>query len=115
MAKEKTPSWAVDLLLIAAFILALACSASVAAILRWRRPRKGIPQRSHREINPLDLNTFGKLRNEIGGSISGVLVCGPESMKESVAFACQQESECFKVSGKRTGSCFTFNSLNFTL
>ncbi|KAG5153784.1 hypothetical protein JHK82_011753 [Glycine max] len=115
MAKEKTPSWAVDLLLIAAFILALACSASVAAILRWRRPRKGIPQRSHREINPLDLNTFGKLRNEIGGSISGVLVCGPESMKESVAFACQQESECFKVSGKRTGSCFTFHSLNFTL
>ena len=57
MAKEKTPSWVVDLLLIAAFVLALAFSASVAAILRWRRLRKGIPQISHREIQPLDLSS----------------------------------------------------------
>ncbi|KAG4942762.1 hypothetical protein AAZX31_17G082400 [Glycine max] len=138
MAKEKTPSWVVDLLLIAAFVLALAFSASVAAILRWRRLRKGIPQISHREIQPLDLSSaearnaledhevhfggrpnfkdiFGKLHDESDGSNIGVLVCGPESMKESVAFACQQESECFKASGKRTESCFTFHTLNFTL
>ncbi|CAJ1943778.1 unnamed protein product [Sphenostylis stenocarpa] len=138
MDKEKTPSWVVDLLLIAAFVLALACSASVAAILRWRRLRKGIPQISHREIEPLDLSStearnaleahevhfggrpnfkdiFGKLRNESGASNVGVLVCGPESMKESVAIACQQESDCFKVSAKRTESCLTFHTLNFTL
>ncbi|KAK7389121.1 hypothetical protein VNO78_23953 [Psophocarpus tetragonolobus] len=138
MTKEKSPSWVVDLLLIAAFVLALVCSASIAAILRWRRLRKGIPQLSHGEITPLDLSSaearnaleehevhfggrpnfkdmFTKLRNESGGSNIGVLVCGPESMKESVALACQQESECFKVGGKRTESCFSFHTLNFTL
>ncbi|XP_020211431.1 ferric reduction oxidase 8, mitochondrial [Cajanus cajan] len=138
MTKEKTPSWVVDLLLIAAFVLALGCSTSVAAILRWRRLRKGIPQISQREIKPLDLSSdearnaleehevhfggrpnfkdiFGKLRNESGGSNIGVLVCGPESMKESVAAACKQESECIKFSAKRTESCFTFHTLNFTL
>ncbi|RDX77169.1 Ferric reduction oxidase 8, mitochondrial [Mucuna pruriens] len=166
MSKEKTPSWAVDLLLIAAFVLALACSASVAAFLRWRRLRKGIPQISHGEIKPLDLSSaearnaleehevhfggrpnfkgsdlivyflmflihidktidslvalngtdiFGKLRNESGGSNIGVLVSGPESMKESVALACQQESQCVNISAKRTESCFTFHTLNFTL
>ncbi|XP_014490602.1 ferric reduction oxidase 8, mitochondrial [Vigna radiata var. radiata] len=136
MDKEKTPSWVVDLLLIAAFVLALACSASVAGFLRWRRLKKGIPQISHREIEALDLcsdearnaleahevyfggrpnfkEIFGKLRNESDGSNIGVLVCGPESMKESVALACKQESENFNA--KRTESFFTFHTLNFTL
>lgn len=57
---------------------------------------------------------FGKFRNETCGSNVGVMVCGPESMKESVASACQL-SECFKLGVKRTEPCFSFHSLSFTL
>ncbi|KAJ1413208.1 Riboflavin synthase-like beta-barrel [Sesbania bispinosa] len=113
-------------------------STLIAVILRWRRLKKGIQPISQKEIEPLDLSSaetrnaleehevhyggrpnfkdiFGKFRNETCGSDIGVLVCGPESMKESVASACQQESECFKLGVKRTEPHFTFHSLNFTL
>ncbi|KAK7330537.1 hypothetical protein VNO77_24732 [Canavalia gladiata] len=132
LSKEKTPSWVVDLLLIAAFVLALACSTLMAAILRWRRLRKGIPPISNKEIKAHDLSSaearntledhevhfggrpnfkdiFGKFRNESCGSNIGVLVCGPESMKETVA------SACLKFGAKRTEPRFTFHTLNFTL
>ncbi|KAJ1391883.1 Riboflavin synthase-like beta-barrel [Sesbania bispinosa] len=137
-SKDKTPSWIVDLLLIAAFVLALACSTLIAVILRWRRLKKGIQPISQKEIEPLDLSSaetrnaleehevhfggrpnfkdiFGQFRNETCGSNIGVLVCGPESMKESVASACQQKSECIKLGVKGTEPHFTFHSLNFTL
>ncbi|XP_061364878.1 ferric reduction oxidase 8, mitochondrial [Gastrolobium bilobum] len=135
LSKDSTPTWVVDLLLIAAFVLALTCSTLMAIILRWRRLKKGIPPISQKEIKPLDLSSaetrnaleehevhyggrpnfkdiFGKFRNETCGSHIGVLVCGPESMKESVASACQQE---FNLGAKRKQPCFTFHSLNFTL
>ncbi|XP_019463863.1 PREDICTED: ferric reduction oxidase 8, mitochondrial [Lupinus angustifolius] len=138
LSKEKTPSWVVDLVLIAAFVLALACSTLMAIILRWRRVKKGITPTPQKEIKPLDLSSaettnvldehevhnggrpnfkdiFDKFKSENCGPNIGVLVCGPESMKESVASACQWESECFKLCAKRTEPCFTFHSLNFTL
>lgn len=143
LSKEKTPSWIVDLLLIAAFVIALSCSALIAIVLRWRRlkkgiPKKGVPQTSQMEIKPFDPRSaetknaleehevhfggrpnfkdiLGKFKNEACGSDIGVLVCGPESMKESVASACQQESECLKLGVKKTEPCFTLHSLNFTL
>ncbi|GAU23410.1 hypothetical protein TSUD_331070 [Trifolium subterraneum] len=34
LSKEKTPSWIVDLILIAAFVLALSCSTLIAIVLR---------------------------------------------------------------------------------
>lgn len=132
-----------DLLLIAAFVIALSCSALIAIVLRWRRlkkgiPKKGVPQTSQMEIKPFDPRSaetknaleehevhfggrpnfkdiLGKFKNEACGSDIGVLVCGPESMKESVASACQQESECLKLGVKKTEPCFTLHSLNFTL
>ncbi|KAH8486873.1 hypothetical protein H0E87_025757 [Populus deltoides] len=42
-AKEKTPSSLVDLLLLASFIIALACNNFLASILRWKRLKKDIP------------------------------------------------------------------------
>jgi ferredoxin-NADP reductase len=138
LSKEKTPSWIVDLVLIAAFVLALSCSTLIAIVLRWRRLKKGVRPTSQTEIKPFDISSaetknaleehevhfggrpdfkdiLGKFKNETCGSNVGVLVCGPESMKESVAAACQQESECSKLSVKTTKPCFTFHSLNFTL
>lgn len=138
LSKEKTPSWIMDLLLIAAFVLALSCSTLIAIILRWRRLKKGIPPMSQTEIKPFDLSSaetksaleehevyfggrpnfkdiLGKFKNETCGSDVGVLVCGPESMKESLASAYQKESKCFKLGVKRTKPQFTFHSLNFTL
>ncbi|XP_057726276.1 ferric reduction oxidase 8, mitochondrial [Arachis stenosperma] len=138
-SKQKAPSWIVDLLLIAAFVLALACNGLVAILLRWRRLKKGIQPISEKDMKPLDLSSaeirnaleehevhfggrpnfkdiFGMFQEETCGSNIGVLVCGPESMKESVAAACRKESNCFKFGGeKRTEPCFTFHSLNFTL
>ncbi|PNX94931.1 ferric reduction oxidase mitochondrial-like, partial [Trifolium pratense] len=93
----------------------------IAIVLRWRRLKKGVRPTSQTEIKPLDLSSaetknaleehevhfggrpnfkdiLGKFKNETSGSNVGVLVCGPESMKESVAAACQQESECSKLS-----------------
>lgn len=57
LSKEKTASWAVDLLLIASFVLALACSTLMAIILRWIRLKKGIPSMPQKEIKPLDLSS----------------------------------------------------------
>ncbi|CAK8562979.1 unnamed protein product [Lathyrus sativus] len=138
LSKEKTSSWIVDLLLIAAFVVALSCSALIAIVLRWRKLKKGIPPMSQKEMKPFDQSSaeikndleehevhfggrpnfkdiLGQFKNETCGSNVGILVCGPESMKESVAAACQQESECFKLGVKRTEPCFTLHSLNFTL
>lgn len=57
LSKENTPSWVVDLLLIAAFVLALACSTLMAIILRCRRLKQGFPPTPQKEIKPLDLSS----------------------------------------------------------
>ncbi|XP_054804673.1 ferric reduction oxidase 8, mitochondrial [Prosopis cineraria] len=136
-SKDKTPSWVVDMLLMASFVIALACSTLMGIFLRWRRLQKGIPPTSQKEFKPLDListetrstfeehevhfggrpnfqDIFREFENESGGTNTGVLVCGPESMKESVAMICQQKSKCFKLGSKKS-EAFTLHSLNFTL
>jgi hypothetical protein len=50
-SKEKTPSSVVDLLLLASFIVALACNTFVAIILRWKRLKKDIPAVSPKQGN----------------------------------------------------------------
>lgn len=62
-------------------------------------------------MNETDI--FTKIPNEMGGSNIGVLVCGPETMKESVAAICQQRSHGFKAGGEKAN--FYFHSLNFNL
>ncbi|KAF5933053.1 hypothetical protein HYC85_029224 [Camellia sinensis] len=63
------------------------------------------------------VHVFSQFRNETGGSDIGVLVCGPETMKESVALMCQMNSEGgIRVLGtQRKKPYFSFQSLNFAL
>lgn len=54
---------------------------------------------------------FAEFPNEMAGSEIGVMVCGPEAMKESVALICKQNSQ--GVQKKKPH--FRFHSLNFAL
>ncbi|XP_016651074.1 PREDICTED: ferric reduction oxidase 8, mitochondrial [Prunus mume] len=131
--KEKTPSWVVDLLIISSFILALICSIFVALVIRWRRLKKQILPTLQKQSKALEKGStqasdaleeheihfggrpnfediFAKFPDEKGGSDIGVLVCGPETMKESVASICQK-----KCGAKKQKPNFSFHSLNFTL
>ncbi|ONI08236.1 hypothetical protein PRUPE_5G166400 [Prunus persica] len=131
--KEKTPSWVVDLLIISSFILALICSIFVALVIRWRRLKKQILPTLQEQSKALEKGStqasdaleeheihfggrpnfediFAKFPDEKGGSDIGVLVCGPETMKESVASVCQK-----KCGAKKQKPNFSFHSLNFTL
>lgn len=55
--KVKTASLVVDMLLMASFVIALACSTLMEIILRRRRLQKGIPPISQKESEPLDLSS----------------------------------------------------------
>ncbi|KAK2663669.1 hypothetical protein Ddye_002243 [Dipteronia dyeriana] len=136
VSKEKSPSWVADLIILASFIIAITSSTLLAIILKWRRLKR------QREIPPVSPNQekaietrgfveeheihFGgrpnfeeilsKFPNETGGSDIGVLVCGPEHMKISVASSCQKKSEGLRMmSGKKKKPYFSFHPLNFTL
>lgn len=56
-SKDSTPSWVVDMLIVASFVIALACSTLMAIFLRWRRLEKGFPPISKKESKPLDLSS----------------------------------------------------------
>ncbi|KAG5230209.1 ferric reductase transmembrane component family protein [Salix suchowensis] len=138
-AKEKTPSSVADLLLLASFIIALACNTFLAAILRWRRLKKDIPPVSPKQGKATDLHgsvetksaveehelhfgerpnfqdIFSNFPNETGGSDIGVLVCGPGSMAESVASLCQLKSQGLNIRSRGKKTYFSFHPLNFTL
>ncbi|KAM1129033.1 hypothetical protein ACFX2J_038761 [Malus domestica] len=133
--KEKTPSSIADLLIISSFIVAITCSIFVALIVRRRRIQKLIPpilQKQGKDLEkssiqasdaaleeheihfggrPKFQDIFAKFSDETGGSDIGVMVCGPESMKESVATECQQKLGA----NKKQKASFSFHSLNFTL
>nr|XP_023900422.1 ferric reduction oxidase 8, mitochondrial [Quercus suber]POE50795.1 ferric reduction oxidase 8, mitochondrial [Quercus suber] len=131
LSKDKTPSWVADLLLISSFIMALICSAVVAIILRWRRLKSESPLVPQKKGKAMDIETssaleeheihfrgrpdfqdlFAEFPNEMAGSEIGVMVCGPEAMKESVALICKQNSQ--GVQKKKPH--FRFHSLNFAL
>ncbi|RVW52928.1 Ferric reduction oxidase 8, mitochondrial [Vitis vinifera] len=133
-SKEKSPSWVADILLICSFIIAVLCSTIVAIVLRWRKLRREIPPVSQKEGKAKEglMDTRGtaleeheihfggrpnfQVSKETGGSNIGVLVCGPETMKESVASICSQTSQCCNMgSDQKRKSHFSFHSLNFTL
>ncbi|OMP09353.1 Cytochrome b245, heavy chain [Corchorus olitorius] len=136
--KEKNPSWIADIIILSSFIISLACSSLLAIILRWRRLRKEIPLVSQKEEKVKELSlmetksaieehevhfggrpdledVFSKFLNEPGGSNIGVLVCGPETMKERVASLCQQKSKCCKIADQNKKAYLSFHALNFTL
>ncbi|XVF49310.1 hypothetical protein PTKIN_Ptkin04bG0001100 [Pterospermum kingtungense] len=137
--QEKSPSWVADVLIIVSFIMSLACTTLIATILRWRRLKKEIPplvpsmEENLKEPSSVETtgvveehevhfggrpnleDVFSKFLNETGGSNIGVLVCGPETMKEAIASLCQQKSGCFKMGDKKRKPYLSFHALTFTL
>ncbi|KAK9278533.1 hypothetical protein L1049_028102 [Liquidambar formosana] len=137
-SKQKTPSSITDLLLICSFAMALISSTSLAIFLRWRQLRKEIPSVPHKQgksKEPSSTETRGALEeheihfggrpnlrdmlsnfpNETSGSNIGVLVCGPKTMKDSVASICQQNSQALSMGSNKKKPYFSFHSLNFAL
>ncbi|XP_062116160.1 ferric reduction oxidase 8, mitochondrial [Humulus lupulus] len=138
-SKEKNPSWVADLIILSSFVIAIICSSLVALVVRWKKLNKETIQASEKHVKswqpssieaglggalekheihytgrPNFQEILKKFPTETGGSDIGVLVCGPETMKESVALLCSQNSQCFKCGAEKKTS-FTFHSLNFTL
>ncbi|KAB2083402.1 hypothetical protein ES319_A05G264600v1 [Gossypium barbadense] len=138
--KENSPSWVADILIISSFIISLACPSLVAIVLRWRRLKKEeVPLVSSKEEKVQQLSSietkgvveeehevhfggrpnledeFSKFLNETNGSDIGVLVSGPETMKEAVASLCQQKSGCFHIGNKEKKPYLSFHALTFTL
>lgn len=134
----KTPSSVADLLIICSFFAAIMCIIFLGLIIRWRRLKKQNPPVLQKQGKALktspteardDLeeheihfggrpnfeDIFAKFPNETDGSDVGVLVCGPEAMKESVASICQHKCGGCKVGANKQKANFSFQSLNFTL
>ncbi|XP_027123612.1 ferric reduction oxidase 8, mitochondrial-like isoform X2 [Coffea arabica] len=134
----KVPSSATDLFLSCSFVIAIICSSLLAIVLRRKRVGKellsfsGIPIETTKptgigidntlvehEIHfggrPDFREVFCKFSNETEGSSVGVFVCGPESMKESVALTCKLSSRAFRVDSQKRKLSVSFHSLNFTL
>ncbi|KAH0911039.1 hypothetical protein HID58_034360 [Brassica napus] len=127
-AKEKVPSWVPDLVIIVAYVIAMTIGGLAAIILQWRRQRRETLRMTKEEVNPQGSNftestpivpieeheihigerpKFKEILSEFetslrGWSSIGVLVCGPESMKEAVASICRQRFQCFGVDDSRT-------------
>ncbi|KAL3512756.1 hypothetical protein ACH5RR_025473 [Cinchona calisaya] len=137
-SEQKIPSSVTDLYLICSFVAAIICNSLLAIILRWKRVKKELPFFSgvqKETTNPISVgidNTvveheiyfggrpdfkevFCKFLSETAGSNAGVFVCGPESMKESVALLCKPNSRAFWVDGQKKKLSVSFHSLNFTL
>ncbi|KAJ9567883.1 hypothetical protein OSB04_003849 [Centaurea solstitialis] len=138
-SKEKTPSSYVDLVLICAFTLSIISTTLVFLVLRLKHLRKQQPPlavkhngreiqanlfQSNRNVDEHEVNfgarpnfqdIFSRFSNETGGSFVGVLVCGPEAMKESVASICKLTTQRSLTSAQTKKPCFNFHSLNFSL
>lgn len=137
LSKQKIPSSITDLFLLCSFASAITCGILAAAIARWRRLRKELPPFSglpnEARIPRLEMDKFpqeheihfgrrpnfkemvAEFSNETQGSTVGVFVCGPESMKESVAIICRQNSHVVCGEDKSRKPFLSFHSLNFTL
>ncbi|GLU12655.1 hypothetical protein SLE2022_293190 [Rubroshorea leprosula] len=136
--KAQSPSWVADLLIMSSFIIALTCSSLVAIVLRWRRMKKEVPPFSQKQGKAKEVSSvetkgvveehevhfgerpnlediFTMFANETGGSDIGVLVCGPETMKEAVAKLCWRKSSCFKIGPNKKKPFFSYHCLNFNL
>ncbi|KAI7727610.1 hypothetical protein M8C21_012990 [Ambrosia artemisiifolia] len=137
--KEKNASSLVDLIVIFAFFLSIIISIVVFSILRSKSLRKqnqlmefkhkgkemqANSLQSDRNLDDHELHfgarpdfhdIFSKFPKETGGSYVGVLVCGPEKMKESVASICRLSSQGSITGAQTKKPCFNFHSLNFTL
>ncbi|XP_021762849.1 ferric reduction oxidase 8, mitochondrial-like [Chenopodium quinoa] len=147
-SKPRTPSSVVDIFLLCSFLIAVACSTVIAMVLKWRNSKTEREMLSttwdnegdlklsameeastntleeqneiHYGARPIFKDLLRKMESEFKGSNVGVVVCGPESMKDSVASACQQKCrQAFNFDSKQQQQpqqpFFVFHSLNFSL
>ncbi|BAB09387.1 FRO1 and FRO2-like protein [Arabidopsis thaliana] len=144
-AKEKVPSWVPDLIIIVSYVIAISVGGFAATILQRRRKHKEAPrmskevvikpeERNFTELKPIPITEEHEIhigerpkleeimsefeKNLRGWSSVGVLVCGPESVKEAVASMCRQWPQCFGVEDLRRSRMkmnLNFHSLNFNL
>ncbi|KAK9119829.1 hypothetical protein Scep_017922 [Stephania cephalantha] len=135
-SKKKSPSWFTDILLLCSFVIAIISGTFIVAITRWRKMRNDARPVYQKPIEGTDLGSiessyeleehevhygrrpdfgdiFSKIASQSGGSTVGVFVCGPESMKQSVAQLCKPNLQ--GLSAKRSTPSFCFHSLNFEL
>lgn len=133
---NKTPSWIGDMLVICSFVIATSCGTTMAIILSMRKKDvhvPAVPVRQNKsksaqtysenvqnvwgedEINigkrPNLIDIVSELQNELGISEVGVFVCGPDSIKQSVASVCRT----FSQKGKKKKFLLRFHSINFSL
>ncbi|KAG9446488.1 hypothetical protein H6P81_012616 [Aristolochia fimbriata] len=138
--KKKRPSWISDLLLISSSLITIACATITGTFLRWTRRKNEIDRvplkqteeitgtqfteaqdrsTEEHEINfkqrPNFQDVFSKIQTQTGRDNVGVLVCGPESMQESVAEVCGQYNSTFGTNAKTKRGAFSFHSLSFAL
>ncbi|XP_068665198.1 ferric reduction oxidase 8, mitochondrial-like isoform X2 [Aristolochia californica] len=138
--KKKNPSWVSDLLLISSLLITIVCATMLAIFLTRRRKKEidSVPLEQTKEktgphskeaqdssIEEHEINfkqrpnfedVFSKFQTQTGRIHVGVLVCGPESMQESVAAVCRRYSSCnFRTNAKTKRSSFSFHSLSFAL
>lgn len=136
--KNQNPTSLVDLVLLCSFILSVIIITIISLFLRMKNLKKQHPlmdiKHKEKEIQasafqskdldehelhfgarPRFQEIFLKFPNDMGGSHVGVLVCGPEAMKESVASFCSLSSQGLITGGLRKKPYFNFHSLNFTL
>ncbi|KAL3628890.1 hypothetical protein CASFOL_027936 [Castilleja foliolosa] len=137
--KQKSSSSQINLMLLCSFAIAVIVSALLAVVMRRKRLKKEVHFFSAKQSKAMKLSLFedngdldeheihfgerpdfqdilSKFSNECEGSDVGVLVCGPESMKESLAIACRQGLVSRgNAKGNNNRPYFNFHSLNFTL
>ncbi|KAJ3701664.1 hypothetical protein LUZ61_005369 [Rhynchospora tenuis] len=138
-SRKADPSWINELLVLAAFIIAMSCSAVATVLFSHQSSRKkhkdikyseSTKQGSNYETDkmcssPIKPEMYFKQRpifSEVLSDISketdneniGVFVCGPDSMKESVASFCKSNPKINNVNNGSSSS-FVFHSVNFSL
>lgn len=63
----------------------------------------------------LSTDVLSELPRETGEDEVGVIVCGPESMKQAVASFCKTNGKKKHSGGTKHENLFTFHSINFSL
>ncbi|XXG41798.1 hypothetical protein AAC387_Pa01g2190 [Persea americana] len=134
-SKKKIPSWISDVTIICSFIIAICFSTLATILLRWKQRKSetlvvsqekaiGTEQQSvgapeeheiHFRQRPNFEDIFSKFPMQMEGSKIGVLVCGPDSMQQSVAWCCKHYSKSFERSSKMKKPSFSYHSLSFSL
>lgn len=128
--KQKIPSSVTDAFLLCSLVAALACGMMVAILLRFRKAKKDDNEKArppsslddmdddtieenceiHFTGRPCFKDIFSELSNDRRRSEIGVLVCGPETMNESVASSLPKLDR--SLPGQQR---FSFHALTFTL